>query len=148
MVDIIYTEGNSEVVIVSDQQETVITQQDLVSVIEKDIDPIVHEISTEAGAYIEIVTQEQPIAIIESLLQGPQGPQGIPGRDGLSTLIPGTFQGDFLRWNANSEAWEVASEPIEFNQIVLTPTEVATLNKEGAMWYSSIDKSVHVCTDI
>lgn len=33
-------------------------------------------------------------------------------------------------------------------EIVLTPAASALANVEGGLWYSSLDKSVYVCTDI
>jgi len=74
-------------------------------------------------------------------------PKGDPGIDAASA-IPGITTGDFLRWNEDDNTWEVKSEPIEFNQIILTPSIVAILNKEGSLWYDSINKNVMVCTDI
>lgn len=58
----------------------------------------------------------------------------------------GTVTGDFVRWNAETGSWEVKSEPLEFNQIILTPAETAALNQEGSLFYCSTDKAVHVCT--
>ena len=66
-----------------------------------------------------------------------------------STNLPdGTTTGDFLRWNETTEAWEVAHEPIEFSQIVLTPAAVAVEDIEGGLWYKSTDKAVYVCADV
>jgi hypothetical protein len=77
-------------------------------------------------------------------------PKGADGADGIdaASAIPGSVTGDFLRWNETDNAWEVKSEPIEFNQIVLTPSVAAALNREGGLWYDSVGKSVMVCTDI
>jgi len=58
----------------------------------------------------------------------------------------GSVTGDIIRWDEEDGAWEVVSEPFEFNQITLTPAEVAVLNKEGSLFYCSTDKAVHVCT--
>ena len=33
-------------------------------------------------------------------------------------------------------------------EIVLTPSTTALADVEGGLWYSSLDKSVYVCTDI
>lgn len=63
-------------------------------------------------------------------------------------LDDGTTTGDFVRWNNVTEAWEVAHEPIEFKQIVLTPSVVAVSDIEGGLWYKSTDKSIYVCADV
>lgn len=65
-----------------------------------------------------------------------------------SADTPGSATGDFLRWNETTEAWEVAHEPIEFSQIVLTPAAVAVEDIEGGLWYKSTDKAVYVCADV
>ena len=64
------------------------------------------------------------------------------------SLIDGSVTGDFLRWNETEEAWEVAHEPIEFNQIVLTPSAIPVEDIEGGLWYKSTEKAVFVCADI
>lgn len=61
-------------------------------------------------------------------------------------LNNGTTTGDIVRWNNDAGVWESASEPLEFNQIILTPAETAALNQEGSLFYCSTDKAVHVCT--
>ncbi len=63
-----------------------------------------------------------------------------------SITIPGTVTGDIIRWNETSEAWEVKSEPLIFNGIILNPSTVALSDVEGGMFYKSTDKSVNVCT--
>lgn len=63
------------------------------------------------------------------------------------TFADGMDEGDLIRWNADEGAWEVKSEPFEFQQIILTPREEALLNQEGALWYKSTEKAVFVCTD-
>lgn len=65
-----------------------------------------------------------------------------------SADTPGVNTGDFLRWNEDTEAWEVAEEPIEFTQIVLKPAELPVEDIEGGLWYKSTEKAVFVCTDI
>ena len=89
----------------------------------------------------QINTTTDSVTIIESISIGPQGPPG----DALAAN-PGTTEGDILRWNATTEAWEVKSEPFEFGQIVLTPALAALADIEGGLWYDSATKSVMVCT--
>lgn len=100
---------------------------------------------------IETVVIESVTDIVNTFeTTPPKGIDGVAGRDGVDAVaaIPGNITGDFLRWNETENAWEVKSEPIEFNQIVLTPSVSAILNKEGSLWYDSVDKSVMVCTNI
>jgi len=63
-----------------------------------------------------------------------------------SITIPGSVTGDIIRWNETSEAWEVKSEPLIFNGIILNPSTVALSDVEGGLFYKSTDKSVNVCT--
>ena len=58
----------------------------------------------------------------------------------------GANEGDIIRWNAVTEAWESSAEPFDFTQINLTPAAAAIEDTEGGMFYKSTDKSVYVCT--
>ena len=98
-----------------------------------------------------IVTEVSPDPIIIEVagtgIQGVPGIQGIPGAAGVgASLPPGNITGDFIRWNANTNVWEVKSEPIELEQLVLTPLANPAVNKEGSMWYNGNTKSILVCT--
>lgn len=75
------------------------------------------------------------------------GPAGIVHFNYGVALPDGSRTGDFLRWNAATGEWEVRGEPLEFTQIVLTPTEAAALVKEGSLWYKASEKAVFVCVD-
>ena len=102
-----------------------------------------------------IVTEEGTVNILTVIERGPQGIPGIDGVIGIDGLpgvdavgaIPGSYTGDFLRWNSNDNSWEVKSEPIEFNGLVLTPALASIVDAEGALYYNSTQKSVLVCTD-
>ena len=67
---------------------------------------------------------------------------------GSSDIPSGSTTGDFVRWNQSTLAWEVAHEPINFKQIVLTPLSAAVSDIEGGLWYKSTEKAVFVCADI
>jgi hypothetical protein len=103
-----------------------------------------------------IITTVGDVTVLSVIERGPQGIPGINGVIGIDGLpgvdavgaIPGDLTGDFLRWNETENAWEVKSEPIQFNQIVLTPAIAAILDIEGGLWYDSVDKSVMVCTGV
>ena len=64
-----------------------------------------------------------------------------------SVIPEGVATDDILRWNASTQAWEVKSEPLIFNGIVLSPRIAALSDVEGGLFYKSTDKSVYVCTD-
>jgi len=72
----------------------------------------------------------------------------ITGSGGTGVLPSGIFTGDFVRYNAGSEQWEVASEPIALKGLVLTPALASLIDVEGAIYYNSATKSIMVCTDI
>lgn len=63
-------------------------------------------------------------------------------------LPPGIVTGDFMRWNAVTEAWEVVSEPLSLTEITLIPAASPALEIEGSIYYKSTDKSLYVCTDV
>jgi len=63
-----------------------------------------------------------------------------------TSLEDGTNEGDIIRWNAASGAWESSAEPLDFKQINLTPQAAAVENTEGGVYYKSSDKKVYVCT--
>ena len=63
-------------------------------------------------------------------------------------LLAGTATGDFIRFNAVSDRWEVAVEPIALKGFVLTPALASLIDAEGAIYYNSATKAVMVCTDI
>lgn len=79
-------------------------------------------------------------------LRGPEGPKGDKGDPGTG-VTDGVNTGDLIRWNAITEQWEAQAEPVEFLGIKLTPQVVALIEEEGVMFYSSVEKSVIVCTD-
>lgn len=106
------------------------------------IDDIIENVITEESVQVEVVSTDDAPTTIEIKETGPPGPRG-----DIGDLGDGAVDGDLLRWNASTGAWEVRSEPFEFKQITLTPAEEATLNREGGVWYRSTDKSIYVCTE-
>ena len=70
-------------------------------------------------------------------------------RDGSTggVLYTGTVTGDFIRYNAVSDRWEVAAEPIHLKGLVLTPALASLIDAEGAIYYDSASKAVMVCTE-
>lgn len=107
-------------------------------------------IVTEVGSNVVFTTAAPEVVVFKVIEQGPQGIQGEPGADGADAVgaITGSVTGDFLRWNETTGDWEVASEPIEFKGLVLTPALAALIDAEGAIYYNSLLKSVLVCTDV
>lgn len=65
----------------------------------------------------------------------------------LAGLPTATITGDFLRWNDTTEQWEIASEPLELKQIVMTPSAGPLVNIEGGMYYDAATKTVLICTE-
>ena len=65
-----------------------------------------------------------------------------------SLLPAGTVTGDTVRYNTVTSAWEVASEPLVFKGIVLTPALASLVDAIGAIYFDSALKAVLVCTDI
>ena len=59
----------------------------------------------------------------------------------------GSTTGDIIRWNATTEAWEVATEPLEFTEIILTPASSAPSDAEGGIFYKSSDNSIYIGTE-
>ena len=59
----------------------------------------------------------------------------------------GANEGDIIRWNAATEAWESSAEPLDFTQINLTPAASAVEDTEGGFYYKSSDKKIYVCTE-
>ena len=59
----------------------------------------------------------------------------------------GSETGDFLRWNAATEAWEVASEMLPVKGLILTPALSSLVDAEGAIYYDSKTKAVMVCVE-
>lgn len=108
---------------------------------------VITNVTENPKVVIEGVDNVDIINVITTGPQGPPGEDGKDGTDGLGVLPDGNADGDILRWNETDQSWEVVSEPLEFSQIVLTPSEVAALNKEGSLWYKSTEKSIYVCTD-
>lgn len=88
---------------------------------------------------ITVTTPQQSVSVSTLGKIGPSGPPG--------SMVDGTDDGDIIRWNATTESWEAKQEPFEFNGIVLTPQEAAILETEGAVYYSSTDKTIKVCID-
>lgn len=69
--------------------------------------------------------------------------------DVTTTGLPaGSVTGDVLRYNAVAGDWEVKQEPLAFKGLVLTPALTALVEAEGAIFYSSSEKAVMICTDI
>jgi len=60
----------------------------------------------------------------------------------------GATTGDFTRYNSVTGTWEVATEPLQLQGLVLTPALASLVDAEGAIYYNSATKSVMVCTDI
>jgi hypothetical protein len=69
----------------------------------------------------------------------------VGGETGVGIPI-GINTGDFIRWNAIMENWEVAEEPEHFKGLVLTPALASLIDAEGAIYYNSLNKGVMVCT--
>lgn len=154
MADVIYTESESIATVSSTEDNVqVVSTVDSGGTVTTEARPPVQIVSVVADTTV-IFSETVSVELIESIGIGPQGIQGIqgiPGNDGVDGVdavgaIPGILTGDFLRWNEEENKWEVKSEPIEFNQIVLTPAVAAILDKEGGLWYDSVNKSVMVCT--
>lgn len=97
-------------------------------------------IETESASVTEVLTDS--VTTLETVTQGPQGAPGASG-----TMGDGIDDGDIIRWNAATETWEAKQEPFEFNGIVLTPQESAILETEGALYYSSTDKTLKLCIE-
>ena len=156
MADVIYTDSESQVTIETgdDAVSVLLSASEAGSSVTTTAPSSIEHVTNTADPVV-IVSREETTSIINSVGIGPQGIQGIqgiPGEDGTDGVdavgaIPGDITGDFLRWNEEDNAWEVKSEPIEFKQIVLTPAVAALLDKEGGLWYDSVNKSVMVCTD-
>ena len=72
---------------------------------------------------------------------------GLKGADGVG-LPAGTNTGDLIRYNEVSEEWEAEAEPAEFKGFILTPALASLVDKEGAVFYSSTDKAILVCTEV
>ena len=66
---------------------------------------------------------------------------------GCLDALEGDNEGDIIRWNAGTNAWEVIAEPFAFTQINLTPRAAAVANSEGGLYYDSGEKAVKVCVD-
>ena len=80
------------------------------------------------------------VRIIGPTLIGLRGPAGVG--------IAGSTTGDLIRYNAVSGAWEAESEPATFKGFILTPALASLVNAEGAVFYSSTDKAILVCTEV
>jgi hypothetical protein len=89
-----------------------------------------------------LIVRKSPV--IPATIVGPIGKQGRTGPPGI--VVPGSTTGDIIRWNETTKAWEVKSEPLIFNGIILNPSTVALSDVEGGLFYKSTDKSVNVCT--
>lgn len=61
--------------------------------------------------------------------------------------LEGSTTGDIIRWNATTEAWESAAEPLTFTQIILTPASSAPSDVEGGIFYKSSDNSIYIGTE-
>jgi folate-dependent tRNA-U54 methylase TrmFO/GidA len=146
MSDVIYTESESDVIIEPGPDTvTLITTEaePSVIIIQPDPDPAGQIIIVDEETSSEIVTESPAeIDIMEVITEGPQG---IPG---LGIVLNGSITGDIIRWNADTEAWEVKSEPLSFTQIILTPALASIIDTEGSIYYNSTQKAVLVCTDI
>lgn len=51
--------------------------------------------------------------------------------------LEGSTTGDIIRWNATTEVWESAAEPLTFTEIILTPTASAPSDTEGGIFYKT-----------
>lgn len=92
------------------------------------------------------VADTEPVHVVEVGAVGQKGDQGPVGPAG-SPLPSGTNTGDFIRYNPATDAWEVSSEPLVLKGLVLTPAASSLVTAEGALYYSSLDKAIKVCTD-
>jgi hypothetical protein len=61
-------------------------------------------------------------------------------------LPVGTTTGDIPRWNSSTSTWEVATEPLQLQGLVLTPALSALTTAEGGIYYNSSTKTIEVCT--
>ena len=68
-------------------------------------------------------------------------------QDHIITPIP-TETGVIIRYNVDTDGWEVASEPLKFKGLILTPTLASLIEEEGAIFYSSAEKAILVCVGI
>ena len=73
---------------------------------------------------------------------------GLKGDTGATGLPDGVNTGDLIRYNEVSEEWEAEAEPAEFKGFILTPALASLINAEGAVFYSSTDKAILVCTEV
>lgn len=102
--------------------------------------------------YRDFVEDDAPVMVTQSARpSGSGGAVTVHGHTDTSTggvLYTGTVTGDFIRYNAVSDRWEVAAEPIHLKGLVLTPALASLIDAEGAIYYDSASKAVMVCTDI
>jgi len=110
-------------------------------------------VSTETEKVVATRTPEP--SVISEIGIGPQGApgekgdQGERGETGIG-VVPGTNEGDLLRWNAATGNWEsfVAdglhsiANPND-GEVHLTP-KLASTGAEGTMFYNSLDDHVYV----
>jgi hypothetical protein len=122
--------------------DVIVVEKKITDVIEVHGDTNFVETTVQDIIEVPAIAIEQ-IELITEGPQGPPGPQGIPGEVG--NLTQGTATGDIVRWNAATQTWESSGEPFELNGIVLTPQETAILEQEGAVYYSSTDKTIKIC---
>ena len=73
---------------------------------------------------------------------------GLKGDTGASGMPDGTNTGDLIRYNAVSGEWEAEAEPSTFKGFVLTPALASLVEVEGAVFYSSTDKAILICTEV
>lgn len=140
MADVIYTDSETLATVeTSDGVVSVVLSESVSGSTVTTTAPNSVEHITETAEPTVIVSPVESVSVINSIETGPQGVDALAAN-------PGTTEGDILRWNTTTEAWEVKSEPFEFGQIVLTPALAALADIEGGLWYDSATKSVMVCT--
>jgi hypothetical protein len=113
--------------------DVIVVENTITDIIESYGDDSVIEVTSED--VIEYASES--VSSVEIVTEGPQGPPGM--------MADGANNGDLIRWNAITESWEARQEPFEFKGIVLTPQETAILETEGALYYSSADKTIKLC---
>lgn len=98
---------------------------------------VIHEVA-------EVAVTEPKAVLVEVGLQGPAGPRGERGPAGEGDLPDGVNDGDIIRWNAISGAWESCAEPFEFQGIVLVPMALPGAPVDGQVGFNIADNALYV----
>ena len=99
---------------------------------------VVVEARTEAAIVVP-----QPEVVVVEVRRGPTGPAGPTGAPGESGLPIGT-DGDIIRYNAATGAWESKAEPFEFQGIVLVPMALPGAPVDGMVGFNIADNALYV----